>query len=67
LKASIKVTGAPSEVLERHRSLGFGIPSGVSTWTVLCGVKQYRKKPIYIKIDWQAGPESGVERFVVKP
>ena len=67
LKASVKVKGDPSEVLERNRSLGFGIPSGVSTWTVLSDVKQHRKKPIYIKIDWQSGSESGVERFVVKP
>jgi hypothetical protein len=67
LKASVKVKGDPSEVFERNRSLGFGIPSGASGWTMLSDVKQHRKKPIYIKIDWQAGSESGVERFVVKP
>jgi hypothetical protein len=65
LNATVKISGAPSEVLP-HRLSGFGAGVGTTVF-MISTIKRKRQKPIYIRIAWQRGSESGVQRFVIAP
>jgi hypothetical protein len=70
LEATINIKEGGSEIWSDKNTsplTGFSVPSDSCFCVTLFEVKRKRTKPIVLEIAWRAGPEKGLERFVVSP
>jgi hypothetical protein len=65
LKAKVKIAGDKKELI--YSIAGFAAPTGTYHYFTLGQIKQKRRKPIYIRIEWKRGAEQGVKQFTVSP
>lgn len=67
MKAKVFIGGARSEVAGTPTVSELSAGAGTWMWMGLGQITEKRTRPVYIRIEWRRGQETGTKRFVITP